>query len=96
MNEPLKPLRGEVLMKRCNNPCDPHENGSALVVVKRELNDSVPWFEVVAVSEHLTEDIVVGDKVMVKLTDYTQPFRWEGDTLVATHESKILLVYREE
>ena len=83
MSELLRPMGRDILLKRCNSPLDPHENGSALVIVKRVLNAEILWFDVVAIGPRVI-DVKPGDKVLVPLGQYTLPIIWESDRYVVT------------
>jgi co-chaperonin GroES (HSP10) len=96
MTEILRPLNDDLILKRCNNPCDAHENGSAIIQVKREKDDANPWFDVIAVGKTATCGIKPGDKVMIPLMQHTLPFDWDGELLVATSEKEVLLVWDSE
>lgn len=92
----IKPLNGDILMKRCNDPTNSYESGTSSIMVKRRNDEEYPWFEVVAVSDNLTSGIQVGDKVMVTIGRYTPPFLWENELLVSTHEREAILVWSPE
>ena len=91
MNEILRPLSGDLLLKRCDSPCDPHENGSALILTKREVNAEFLWFDVVAIGAGVTE-VAVGDKVMVPLGQYTLPVMWGNERYVVTAVTEVWMV----